>query len=200
MPAKPFTTLALLAFAGVALTAQAAPTRYVQAPGSSLGFVFEQAGGENSGTFKKFSTELVHDPGNPAASTLKVEVQIASLDTEDKDRDSTLLGADLFDPKRFPTAEYAAQSLVKRADGSFEAVGKLTLRGVTRDLRLSLTIRPVTVAGKAGLELSGETTIKRLEFGVGQGEWRSTEWVGDAVKLSYKVKLVPAAASAAGAK
>ena len=41
-----------------------------------------------------------------------------------------------------------------------------------------------------GCELSGEVTIKRLDFGVGQGEWQSTEWVGNEVKLQYKVPLV----------
>ena len=65
-------------------------------------------------------------------------MQIASLDTQDKDRDDTLAGADLFDAKKFPTAQYVASSLAKRADGGLEAVGKLTLRGVTRDLRLPL--------------------------------------------------------------
>ena len=81
-----------------------------------------------------------------------------------------------------------ADSLAKRADGGLEAVGKLTLRGVTRDLRLPLTIRE----SAGGLEISGETTIKRLDYGVGQGEWKSTEWVGDEVKLQYKVPLAKA--------
>jgi polyisoprenoid-binding protein YceI len=67
-------------------------------------------------------------------------------------------------------------------------VGKLTLRGVTRELRVPLTIRKVG----AGLEISGEVTVRRLDYGVGQGEWKSTEWVGNDVKLQYKVPLVPA--------
>jgi polyisoprenoid-binding protein YceI len=36
---------------------------------------------------------------------------------------------------------------------------------------------------------AGEVTIKRLDYGVGQGEWQSTEWVGDEVKLQYKVSM-----------
>ena len=59
------------------------------------------------------------------------------------------------------------------------------IRNVTKDLRVPLTIKP---AG-AGLELSGAVTIKRLDYGVGQGEWQSTESVGDAVKITYKVAL-----------
>ncbi len=62
------------------------------------------------------------------------------------------------------------------------------MRGVTHDLRLPLKIVPTA----AGLELSGETAIKRLDYGVGQGEWKSTEGVGDEVKIQYKVALVKA--------
>jgi polyisoprenoid-binding protein YceI len=117
-----------------------------------------------------------------------VTVQIASLDTQDKDRDTELQGADLFDARKYPTAQFVASSFAKGAHGGVEAVGKLTLRGVTHDLRLPLSIRSTA----NGVELSGETTIKRLEYGVGQGDWKSTEWVGDEVKLQYKVPLAKA--------
>ena len=169
-------------------TAPAAAAHYVQAAGSSLGFTFEQAGAQNNGAFKQFATTFDYDANNLAASKLDVKVQIGSLDTQDKDRDSTLASADLFDVQKYPTAHYTAGSLAKGANG-VEAVGKLTIRNVTKDLRVPLTIRP---AG-GGLELSGTVTIKRLDFGVGQGEWKTTESVGDAVKLTYKVVLNKAA-------
>lgn len=180
---------ALLSGSAVAADAVTA-TVYTQAStGNSLTFGFVQAGADSKGTFKQFSTSLGYDEKNLAVSTLDVKVQVGSLDTQDKDRDDTLKTADLFNSAKFPTATYAASSLTKRPDGKLEAVGKLTLRGVTRELRLPLTLRPTA----AGLELSGEATIKRLDFGVGQGEWQSTEWVGDDVRLQYKVSLVRAA-------
>jgi polyisoprenoid-binding protein YceI len=162
--------------------------RYVQAPaGNSLAFSFSQAGAQSEGAFKSFKTEVAYDEKNLAASSLTVTVQIGSLDTQDEERDTTLKGADLFDAAKFPTARYVARSLDRTPTGVV-AMGKLTLRGVTRDVRVPLTIRSTA----NGLELKGETTIKRLEFGVGQGEWQSTEWVGDDVKLSYAVALVKA--------
>jgi polyisoprenoid-binding protein YceI len=166
----------------------ATAARYVQAKGASLTFAFVQAGAENSGAFRQFATELQYDADQLAASSLKVTVQIASLDTQDKDRDTELLGADLFDAKQFPTAQFVASSFAKGANGGVEAVGKLTLRGVTRDLRLPLSIHSTA----NGVEISGETTLRRLEYGVGQGDWKSTEWVGDEVKLQYKVPLAKA--------
>jgi polyisoprenoid-binding protein YceI len=184
-PAKP---RASLAGAPTGTTAIANVPRYVQIDaGSNLAFEFSQAGAQSSGTFKQFATQLAYDEKNLAASTLAVTVQIGSLDTQDEERDASLESAELFDAAKFPTATYSARSLDKTASGIF-AMGKLTLRGVTKDLRLPLEIRPTP----QGLELSGEATIKRLDYGVGQGEWASTEWVGDDVKLTYKVALAKA--------
>lgn len=172
----------------VTATAAASPPRFAQAPGAgALTFRFVQAGAETEGSFREFSTELAYDENNLAASTLDVTVQIASLATQDKDRDAELAGANLLDAAKFPTAKFTASSLAKRGD-RLEAIGKLTLHGTTHELRLPLTIRKTAT----GVEISGETTIRRLEYGVGQGDWKSTEWVGDDVKLQYKVPLARA--------
>jgi polyisoprenoid-binding protein YceI len=117
-----------------------------------------------------------------------VTVQTGSLETQDKDRNDTLASAELLDVKKYPTAQYVASSFARRPDGQLEAVGKLTLHGVTRDLRIPLNLR---MTG-ANYELSGAVTLERLAFGIGQGEWQSTEWVGNEVKLQYKVPLVRA--------
>jgi polyisoprenoid-binding protein YceI len=175
--------------AAVAPAARPGVAHYVQAAGSSLGFTFEQAGAQTNGTFRQFATTFDYDANDLAASKLDVKVQIGSVDTKDKDRDGTLVSADLFDASKYPTATYSAGSLAKGANG-VEALGKLTIRGVTKELRVPLAIKP---AGN-GLELSGSVTIKRLDFGVGQGEWKSTESVGDAVKITYRVVLNKAGA------
>ena len=171
-------------------TATAGVTKYQQAnTGSSLQFTFTQLDAANTGRFKTFATELSYDEANPAAGSLLVRVMIDSVDTQDAERDGTLKSADLFDAKNHPAATYVAKSLARNAAGGLEALGKLTIRGVSKDLRLPLTLKPTA----NGLELSGQVSIKRLDFGVGQGEWKSTESVGDEVKIQYKVALVKAA-------
>lgn len=181
-------TLASTLIAGTVLAADAAP-RYTQAPtGNSLLFTFTQLDATSIGKFAKFTTTLVYDDKNLAGSSLNVKVDVASLDTQDGERDDALKGADLFDVPKFPAATFSAPALARNAAGGLTAPGKLTMRGVTRDLTLPLTLKPTTT----GLELSGEVSIKRLDFGVGQGEWKSTESVGDVVKIQYKVNLVKA--------
>ena len=173
----------------VAPAAAAAAPRYLQAAtGNSLGFTFTQLDAASNGQFKKFTTELVYDEKNLAASSLTVKVDITSLDTQDGERDEALKSADLFNAASIPAATYVAKSFTRDAKGGLEAVGKLTMRGVSKDLRLPLTLKPTAT----GFELSGQTAIRRLDYGVGQGEWKSTESVGDEVKIQYKVALVRA--------
>jgi len=156
--------------------------------GGSLKFTFTQAGAVNTGWFPQFSVDLTYDEKNPAAGRLEVTVQTASLETKDQERNDTLKGADLLDIGKYATAHYSAASFARGASGKLEAVGKLTLRGVTRDLRLPLQIVP----NASGITLSGETTIRRLDYGVGQGDWKATDTVADEVKLQFQVPLVRA--------
>jgi polyisoprenoid-binding protein YceI len=186
--AIPLLSLLAASASGAEPSAAAAPARYTQAAsGSSLTFTFTQLGAATEGRFKQFATDLDYDEKNPAASSLKVSVQIASVDTQDSERDGVLAMPELFDAPKFPVATFVADSLTRTATG-LEAPGKLTIRGVTRNMRLPLTIKSTAT----GLELSGQTAFKRLDFGIGQGEWQSTESVGDEVKVQYKVALVRA--------
>lgn len=183
-------------FAGGASAAEQAPakpaaagTKYQQAnSGSNLSFTFTQLDAASTGQFKTFATELRYDEANLAKSSLVVRVMIDSLDTQDGERDGTLKSADLFDARKYPAATFAANTLARTASGGLEAVGRLTIRGVSKDLRLPITLKPTA----NGMELSGQTAIKRLDFGIGQGEWKSTESVSDEVKIQYKVVLVKA--------
>jgi polyisoprenoid-binding protein YceI len=183
--------VAMLLLAGVAAEAETengAPL-YRQLPGGRLTFTFVQAGAAAEGEFGSFSTQLRFDPGHPADARLDVTVQVSSLDTRDKDRDATLAGADFFDATDLPTARFVATQFQPAAAGRYDVAGKLTLRGVTRDLTIPLTVR---ATGGGRLEISGEVALQRLDFGIGRGEWQSTEWVGNEVRVRYKVPLGPA--------
>ena len=65
-----------------------------------------------------------------------------------------------------------------------------TLVGIHQAIEAEADVAEIDVrTTKDGVEISGETTIKRLDYGVGQGDWKSTEWVNDEVKLRYRVAL-----------
>jgi polyisoprenoid-binding protein YceI len=159
---------------------------------STLDFRFSQAGAENKGRFTRFQVKLDFSADNLGASRLEVTVDMNSLDTGDKERDDTLRGADLLSIAKFPQAHFLATQIAKSGNG-YEATGKLTIRDATRDARVSFTLRPVTIGGKPFVWMLGKAAIKRLDYGVGQGDWKATDQVGNDVAVDFTVRLAPAA-------
>ncbi|GAC1693935.1 MAG: hypothetical protein PVS2B3_03700 [Steroidobacteraceae bacterium] len=175
-----------------ATAAAAVVTRYtLDQAKSTLEFAFMQAGALNKGHFGRFPVSMDFSAADLAASRLEVGVDVNSLDTGDKDRDDTLRGADLFNVAKFPQAHFSAAEIRKTASG-FEASGKLTIRGVARDVRVPFTFRTAMEAGAAVGYMSGKLTIRRLDFGVGQGDWKATDQVGNDVSVSFALRLTPA--------
>ena len=179
--------------AGVARAADAAPTRYTLDPAkSTFEYQFTQAGALNKGRFTKYTVTLDFSADSLATSKLDVVVDMGSLDTGDKERDETLKSADLFAVAKFPQSRFTSTQITKTANG-YDAVGKLTIRGVSHDVHVPFSFRTADEQGKPAGYLLGKTTIKRLDFGVGQGDWKATDQVGNDVAVSYSLRLVPAA-------
>lgn len=173
--------------------ANAAPALYsVDAAKSMLEFAFVQAGAQNKGRFPKLAVNFNFDADNLAGAHLDVTIDLSALDTGDKERDDTLRDADLFSVARFPQAHFTAAQISKTAAGGYEAAGTFLLRGVTRALRVPFTLRSATEQGRPVLYMTGKTLIKRLDFGVGQGDWKSTEWVGNDVNITFTLRLLVA--------
>jgi polyisoprenoid-binding protein YceI len=182
-------SFAILALAAGATTARAAGTAssYTADPSlSRLEFIGVQAGAEFKGVFHKFTAAVDFAPDALASSHFDVQIDLNSLDTMDKDRDKTMRGPDIFDIAHFPTAHYATTGFTKTAAG-YSATGTLTLHGVTKEVPIDFQFVPT----QGGAKLDGTAKLKRLDFGVGQGDWKSTEWVGDAVKVAFSLVLKP---------
>lgn len=169
------------------LCAAAGATSYSADPQQSrLEFAGVQAGAEFKGTFHKFTAAVEFAPDALASAHIDVLIDTTSVDSMDKDRDSTIRGADILDVTHFPTAHYVTRSVTKTAAG-YTALGALTLRGVTKDVPIDFKFTP----SATGAKLEGSAKLKRLDFGAGQGDWKSTEWVEDAVKINFSLVLKP---------
>jgi polyisoprenoid-binding protein YceI len=153
---------------------------------SRLEFVGVQAGAEFKAAFHKFTAAVDFAPDALASSRFDVQIELNSVDSKDKDRDTTIRGPDIFDVARWPMAHYLTRSFTKSAVG-FTAIGALTLRGVTKDVPIDFQFTP----GAAGAKLEGSAKLKRLDFGAGQGDWKSTEEVADTVKVTFVLLLKP---------
>ena len=169
------------------VTRAAGPASYVSDPAvSHLDFVGVQAGAEFKGTFHKFTSIVDFAPDALAAAHIDVQIDLNSIDTKDNDRDKTMRGPDIFDIAHFPTAHYVTHAITKTATG-YTATGALTLHGVTKEVPIAFQFTQTAPTAK----LEGTASLKRLDFGVGQGDWKSTEWIADPVKVSFSLALKP---------
>ncbi len=159
---------------------------------SRLEFGFTQAGARSSGQFRQFSVNFEAPSADAGTGRLEVLIDTASLDTRDADRDSMLRSAYFFDTDFHPAARFESSDVVATGEGSYTAHGTLTIRDTSRALALPFTL--VDDRGEAtGAYMHGSVTIRRLDYGVGQAEWRATTWIGNDVTISFGVRLVPEA-------
>ena len=169
------------------LATEALPAGYLADPAASrLEFVGVQAGAEFTGGFHKYTATIDFAPDALPTTHFDVQIDLSSVDSKDKDRDQTIRGSDIFDVAHFPTAHYVTKTVTKTGTG-FSATGSLTLRGVTKDVPIDFQF--VSAGGQTKLE--GTAKLKRLDFGAGQGDWKSTEWVADAIKINFSLSLKP---------
>lgn len=174
----------LLAAAPAAVAAD-----YAQAAGSSLKFTGSYQGEAFEGRFPGFGTAMRFDPAQLATARLDVVIPIASATTGSEDYDDEMLGNAFFDAKHFPQARYTATKFRALGGNRYAADGTLTLHGVNKPVTLAFTWTP-----GARPVLDGKATVKRLDFGIGGGEWNDTSLIANEVTVTTKVVFAPKAA------
>jgi polyisoprenoid-binding protein YceI len=157
----------------------------------SLRFVATQAGAKFQGQFDEFKVSFDFDPAEPVKGRLDVTIVTKSADTADAERDEVLHGQDFFWVARFPEAKYHAAGFTRDGRG-WIAAGGLTLRGVTQPVAVRFEVEPKLKQ----LGMKGGATLRRLEFGVGQGDWADTTWVSDPVDVAFDLSLEQETAAA----
>jgi polyisoprenoid-binding protein YceI len=149
------------------------------------------------GRFAKFSGAIQFDPKELSKGTVNVEIDPASVDTGDAQRDGHLRSGDFFEVEKFPKASFKSTSVVEKGEGKLQITGDLTLHGVTKSVTLDASYEG---SGKDpwGGERSGftaTTTINRTDFGVSFNKALDTGGllVGEKIELQLEVEAVKAA-------
>jgi polyisoprenoid-binding protein YceI len=156
----------------------------VQPASSKLGFTSNFQGQSFDGTFGKWTAAISYDAAKLATSKFDVEVDLSSAKTGDNDRDGALPGADFFNVAKFPKAHFVTTAF-RQNGAQVVADGNLTLHGVTKPVSLNVTFKPQGTG--ATLDVSG--SVKRLDFGVGSGEYADTSVIGPDVKINAHLTL-----------
>lgn len=171
-----------LALPGAA-PAQQAPRWAIDRDESRLAFLFTQSGSEYEGRFTQWSADIAFDPDALPASAVTVTIDMASAETGSAERDELLRSAPLFAASEHPEGRFVSDEIVAAGSG-YEARGTLTLRGVAREVVLPFTLE----IDESRAEAEGRLDIRRLDYGIGQGQWQDTSMVADAVAIVFEIR------------
>ncbi|MBA5775820.1 YceI family protein [Stappia sp. F7233] len=171
-----------LAFVLAAFPAMAgAPVWKVDRASSELAFTAVQAGAPVEGRFEDWTAEISFDPAAPETARIRTTVNVASARTGQAQIDGTLPSDTWFDAPAFPEAVFEARGATVTGEGSYEAAGTLTIKGVSVPVSLPFALEidgdTATAAGK--LELSRDAW--KIGAGIPEGT------VATAVSVSFRI-------------
>lgn len=181
-------TLGALTLLAAAQPLIANPVRWSSvAADSELTFSAYYEGEELPGRFAAFTVTLETDGETGAPATLRVAVETASADMNDREVNAEIVEPAWFDARTFPAASYVSQD-IRPAEGGFVAHGRLQIKGIEQALQIPLDWER---AGDTAI-LSGTVRLSRLNWQVGTGEWSNDASLSDRVDVRWRVTLAPA--------
>jgi polyisoprenoid-binding protein YceI len=186
--------IAAILFGGSLAASATASAQAVDYVKSQITFGAKQMNVPVGGAFKKFTSTLVWNAAKPETSSAEFIIDVNSFDMGQDDINQEAQGKDWFNAKTFPQAKFVSSAVKSLGGGKYEAAGKLTIKGHTHDVTAPFTVK----AEGASQVFEGAFTIKRLQYGIGEGSWSDTETVADDVQVKFKI--VAGAAPAAAAK
>jgi polyisoprenoid-binding protein YceI len=123
------------------------------------------------GRFNKIGGTITVDSAKPANSKVTIEVDMGSVDTNNRDRDEHLRGPDFFDVKQFPMARFESKSVAKDGEKGWKVTGDLTLHGTTKSITIPLEQTGTGKGHEGGtlIGFHGTFTIRRGDYGIDYG-------------------------------
>lgn len=164
-------------------SAQAAEFVRVQPEHSVIAFSYEQMGVKMDGKFRKFNASLRFDPARPAAATATLDVDLGSIDLGSGEAEQEVAGKPWFDIKGFPVAHFATTAVKAVGGNRYEVAGRLTIKGVTRDL-----VAPAVFTSQGGGGVfEGGFALRRADFRIGEGSWAKFDIVANDVQVKFRI-------------
>lgn len=181
---KTYLAISTLALAAAAFAPPACAQQLVPA-GSEIAFTSKQMGVPVDGKFRKFDAKVAFDPKKPEAANIAFTIDLASVSLGAAETEAEVVKPDWFDTRKFPQATFQSSGVKAAGAGKYEVAGKLTIKGATQNV-----VVPVALAQAGGTTTaSGSFVIKRLDFRIGDGDWKDTSMVANDVQVRFKLAL-----------
>ncbi len=152
---------------------------------SSLKFYAINNGAPVEGEFKDFSADIKFNRDKPEESKITVEVSTASVFTDYEEVAKNLISKDWLAVSEFPKAVFTSEKISKMPNSdNYYADGTLKLRDKTIPVMLNFQVQFVDDKNAIA---KGFVTLRRSDFGVGQGEWKKDDVVKNEVRVEFRV-------------
>ncbi|HTJ11709.1 MAG TPA: YceI family protein [Dinghuibacter sp.] len=144
----------------ILLLALYAATSWAIAPGYMVKW---STTGDAAGIFKGLAGNIEFDPANLATASFNVTIQTSTLNTGNGLMNTHAKSAEYLDVAKFPTISFTSNKVVKAGPG-YQAIGSLTMHGVTKPLTMPFTFQQTGTGGT----FHANFTVNRVQFGVGR--------------------------------
>ncbi len=184
--------LASLVFAFAPFSALASSAWKVE-ESSTIKFIAKQGGAPVEGVFEAFKATIIFSAEQLEKSEIEVVIDVASVNSQSRQRDDAIRAPGLFDAKRWPMATFRSKSFKRVRDDGFEVVADLTMRDQMREVTLPFTLEILPHPEKEGhiqAHAVGELAVNRLDYGIGQGLWKDTSIIPNEVIILIDLKAV----------
>ena len=147
-----------------------------------------------SGSFGEYSAVVETDKEDFTTGQVRATIKSASVNTNNIQRDQHLLNADFFEAEKFPEISFQSSRIEKQDDENFILYGNLTMKGITKPVKLNVEHSGVTKdpwgGQRAGFIVTGK--ISRSEFGLTFNAVLETGGLAlsDEVKIHSEIQLV----------
>ncbi len=154
---------------------------------SAIAFTSKQMGVPVDGHFGKFSAGISFNPASPTQGSARLDIDLGSIDAGSPDATDEVAGKPWFNLKLFPAAGFVSSGVKVLGGGRFETTGKLSIKGHSRVITAPFTFRE---EGGNGV-FDGTFTLKRLDFGLGDGVWADLDTVANEIKIKFHIVTSP---------
>ncbi len=155
------------------------------------------------GRFTKWTGKLELDEQDLSRSRVEVEIDVASVDTHEPQRDAHLRSGDFFEADAHPRIVFASKRVEEKGKDRLAVTGDLTIRGTTREIVLDVERGGVVAKDPWGLRRAGFTataTINRKDFGVSFNQVLDQGGLalGEDVAITIEIEATASATASAG--
>lgn len=150
---------------------------------SYIRFTADQAGAPFTGEWTQWSANMQFDEKRLVSSLFDVEIDTSQVYSKDDERDGYIVGDDFFDADNFKTARFLANEFIRTGENQYKSEGLLSIKGLSKTVLFTFSV----TRDQNNFVLEGASTIDRLSWNVGTGDWADPTWVGHDVRVEVKV-------------